>query len=154
MTVEGFALHFLFQEDQTFPRPPQTDIPVKEQQQQQIESTTPATQTIEKPLPTSNKSERCKQNQIWTVQNEESDFDFLAHLNRQQQYIQSEEDKQDDIADKMIKTAENLKKTAESVQDIVRNDRKVRFFYFICSQSHTSSLENNRSRKNGWYQYS
>jgi hypothetical protein len=31
----------------------------QQQQQQQPESTTPATQ-IEKPLPTSNKSERCK----------------------------------------------------------------------------------------------
>jgi hypothetical protein len=55
LTVEGFCIA-CFQEDQTFPRPSQIDLPVKEQQ---TETTTPAIQ-IEKPVPTLNKSERCK----------------------------------------------------------------------------------------------
>jgi hypothetical protein len=45
-----------FQEDQTFPRPSQIDVPVKEQH---TEVTTSSSQ-IDKPLHTSTKPERCK----------------------------------------------------------------------------------------------
>jgi hypothetical protein len=54
---------------------------------------------------------------------------FLANLNRQQQYIQSEEDKQDDIATSMGTTAKNLLNKAQRIHDIVKDDRKVCFLF-------------------------
>jgi hypothetical protein len=50
---------------------------------------------------------------------------FLAHLNRQQQYIQSEEDKQDEIATSMRITTRSLLNNARRFNDIVKDDKTV-----------------------------
>ncbi|CAF1246643.1 unnamed protein product [Adineta steineri] len=97
-------------EDQTFPRqvsrPIQTDSIVKEQQQQPEIPTPPMSSSqTEKNLSTSNKSDR-------------------HNLNRQQQHIQSEEDRQEDVATSMIDTTKSLKNTAERLRDIVKDDQK------------------------------
>jgi len=52
-------------------------------------------------------------------------FIFLAHLNRQQQYIQSEEDKQDEIATSMRITTRSLLNNARRFNDIVKDDKTV-----------------------------
>ncbi|CAF1090263.1 unnamed protein product [Adineta ricciae] len=46
------------------------------------------------------------------------------NLNRQQQYIQSEEDKQDDIATSMRQTTKSLLHSAQRLNDIVKDDQK------------------------------
>jgi len=58
-------------------------------------------------------------------------FHFLANLNRQQQHIQSEEDKQDEIATSMRITTKSLLNNARRFNDIVKDDQKVCFFVFF-----------------------
>ncbi|CAF0725018.1 unnamed protein product [Rotaria sordida] len=95
-------------EDQTFPRQViqqiPTDIPVKEQQTE-VTTTSISSTEIEKTLSTSNKSDR-------------------QHSNRQQQHIQSEEDKQDEIATSMRITTKSLLNNAKLLHDVVKSDQK------------------------------
>ncbi|CAF3569226.1 unnamed protein product [Rotaria sp. Silwood1] len=94
--------------DQTFPRQIiqqiSTDISVKEQQVE-VTTTAIASTEIEKNLNASNKPSR-------------------PNLNRQQQHIQSEEDKQDEIATSMRVTTKSLLNNAKLLHDVVISDQK------------------------------
>jgi hypothetical protein len=78
---------------------------------------------------------------------------FLANLNRQQQYIQSEEDRQDEVAISMGTTTKSLFNTAQLLHYIVKDDRKVCLFVFS-SSIFFSYLETNRSGNISRYKYS
>jgi len=97
-------------------------LSIKEQPTPPISST-----QIEKPLSTSNKSDRRK---YIIIESNDIDFYFLANLNRQQQHIQSEEDKQHEIATSMIASTKSLLNSATRLNDIVKDDKKVCLIYF------------------------
>ncbi|CAF4354698.1 unnamed protein product, partial [Rotaria sp. Silwood2] len=96
-------------EDQTFPRQviqqTSTDIPPVKEQQLEITTTSILSTEIENNLNTSNKPNR-------------------PNLNRQQQHIQSEEDKQNEIATSMSITTKSLLNNAKLIHDVVKNDQK------------------------------
>ena len=58
-------------------------------------------------------------------------FIFLAKLNRQRQHIESEEDKQDEIATSMRITTKNLLNSAKRLNEVVKDDQKVCLFPFF-----------------------
>ncbi|CAF3480428.1 unnamed protein product [Rotaria socialis] len=95
-------------EDQTFPRQVLHQIssnsPIQEQSNE-VTTAPKASIEPEKSVSASNKSSR-------------------PNLNRQQQFIESEEDKQDDIAALMIKTTESLLHSAQRLNDTVKSDQK------------------------------
>ena len=64
----------------------------------------------------------------YRVNADDIDFYLLAKLNRQRQHIQSEEDKQDEIATSMRITTKGLLNSAKRLNDIVKDDQKVCLF--------------------------
>jgi hypothetical protein len=84
---------------------------------------------------------------IFQITSTDIDFYFLANLNRQQQHIQSEEDKQHEIATSMIATSKSLLNSAIRLNDIVKDDKKVCFLLFQYEIFISNSLETWRSRK-------
>ncbi|UJR37888.1 hypothetical protein I4U23_030578 [Adineta vaga] len=95
-------------EDQTFPKKVPNarhiDLPVEEQETEILTRSISLNEN-EKHHTTLKKSDR-------------------PQLNRQQQHIHSEEDKQDDIATSMRQTTKSLLHSAQRLNDIVRDDQK------------------------------
>ena len=55
---------------------------------------------------------------------------FIAKLNRQQQRIQAQENKQDEIATSMVVTTKNLLHHAKNLNYVVKADEKVCYLNF------------------------